>query len=231
MGFKVESAPPKKHDVLVTRLKDIPEWLCFYHLFQDKRAAEFTPPLLFHKSSRKVGSNFRIGIVFGSSFNWPQKRWPLNNFIEVIKTFKKACHEIILFGTLDEAKDAQYIIDKCFASIINTTGMLTFSDLKSEVSHCDIILGNDTGTMHLAAALGIPTITLFGPTNPAKWNPLTSTAVTSQENCSPCYYLSSMPNCPHINCMKNILPERVAQILKEKLALLESCQGNQFNTN
>jgi ADP-heptose:LPS heptosyltransferase len=87
------------------------------------------------------------------------------------------------------------------------------------VAGCDLVVGNDTGTLHLAAACGVPTVTLFGPTDPRKWNPVTSTAVYLEGlACRPCYYLGSMPACPHFDCLRKLEPSRVAEAVRKRLA-------------
>jgi ADP-heptose:LPS heptosyltransferase len=101
--------------------------------------------------------------------------------------------------------------------IQNLVGRLDFNGLLSALSTCDLLFGNDTGTMHLAAACGIPAVTLFGPTEHRKWNALTSTPVSKALDCSPCYYLSAMPECPHINCLNQLSPKTVLEVIEKKI--------------
>ena len=62
-------------------------------------------------------------------------------------------------------------------------------------------------------------MTLFGPTDPRKWNPLTSTPVFLEGlPCRPCYYLGSMPPCGHFSCLRKLAPEVVVGRIRERLA-------------
>jgi len=156
----------------------------------------------------------RIGIVFGSSFNWPQKKWPWESYAELITLLAPEGHEFILLGAPDEAEEGGRIAAQAEGKVVDTTGRLDYQGLCGQVAVCDVVVGNDTGTMHLAAAYGIPTVTLFGPTDPKKWNPLTSTPVfLDYIPCRPCYYLGSMPPCSHFSCLRKMEPALVAETI------------------
>ncbi|MFC1586563.1 glycosyltransferase family 9 protein, partial [Fibrobacterota bacterium] len=126
----------------------------------------------------------------------------------------------VLFGTENELNQSEEIEKRINALMENTTGMLDYQGLKLKVAECDLMLGNDTGTMHLAAAIGVPAVTVFGPTNHLKWNALTSTPVFLPMECRPCYYLSSMPSCDHINCLNQLASETVTDAVLERLRQL-----------
>jgi len=216
-GFRVESAYKKRHDKLVSRGKDTPEWVCFFQLLGLE--VPYDKPLLplYPKPVRIKSSLINVGIVSGASFNWPQKQWPVRFFIEVMSILSEYKCRFILFGTEHEAEDAAQIAEFDGAEIENTVGRLSFQDLRVKAGSCSLILGNDTGTMHLAAAMGIPCVTIFGPTNNSKWNPLTSTPVFTDIACRPCYYLSSMPACSHVDCLKKLAPRMVADACLNKM--------------
>jgi heptosyltransferase-2 len=87
--------------------------------------------------------------------------------------------------------------------------------LLTAVSGCDLVVGNDTGTLHVAAACGVPTVTLFGPTDPRKWNPIGSTPIfLANLACRPCYYLGSMPPCSHFSCLRQMETGIVAEAVR-----------------
>ncbi len=216
-GFSVTGAPDKFHDLNIERQRNIPEWECFYALLGLNIPTEKPAPIYF--PLKKSMPLKRLGIVFGSSFNWPQKKWPRENFATAIQQLGLIYPdlEIIIFGVPSENEDGKWI-ETHTSSILriqNTVGQLHFNGLIEMLSTCDAVFGNDTGTMHVAAACGIPTFTLFGPTRPLKWNPLTSIPIFIDLPCRPCYYLGSMPDCNHFSCLKQLKPEIVvAQIEK-----------------
>lgn len=220
-GFLVEGAIPKGHDFEAPRPKDMPEWQCFYQVL-GMELPEFKPAPLYSrvhdKQGLQPGSGKRIGIVYGSSFNWPQKKWPWEYYAETISLLESEGHEFILLGSPIEMEEGLLIAGKAKGRIRNTTGTLDYAGLKREVAACDLVLGNDTGTLHLASACGVPTVTLFGPTDPRKWNGMTSTPMFLDGlPCRPCYYLGSMPPCGHFSCLRKLAPSLVAERIRALL--------------
>lgn len=218
-GFRVEGAPDKGHDVQVDRPRALPEWICFYRVL-GLETPPSPPPPLFPRPARAKGSRGpRVGLVFGSSFNWPQKKWPWEHYARTMLLLRDEGCEFVLLGTAMERAEARRIAGAAGGPVIDTTGKLDFAGLVETVSSCDVVAGNDTGTLHLAAACGVPTVTLFGPTDPRKWNPLTSTPVfLDGMPCRPCYYLGSMPPCGHYSCLRKLEPAVVADRIRERLA-------------
>ncbi|MBF0431874.1 MAG: glycosyltransferase family 9 protein [Fibrobacteria bacterium] len=212
-GFRVESTYTKNHNQTVIRSKNKPEWQCFYKLFEVAFDTNTIPTPVYQETGGEGPINSKIGVVLGASFNWPQKQWPLDFYRETMQTLANKGFEFIIFGLEYERNMAEELKTTVTAKIENTAGQLNFSRLKTTIKQCRLIFGNDTGTMHLAAACGIPTVTIFGPTNEKKWNADTSLPVFSDINCRPCYYLSSMPNCSHRNCLVKLTPDRVIEAI------------------
>ena len=216
-GFRVEGALNKPHTKLITRGRNTPEWQCFFDLLELPYRNSAISPLYLLPEPKQPEIRNNIGLVIGASFNWPQKKWPLIYFKELLIELSKHHCSFILLGTEDDLNDGKMLEQQVSAHMENTIGKLSFTSLREKLFQCDLIVGNDTGTMHLAAAAGIPCVTLFGPTNHSKWNALTSTPVTANFDCSPCYYLSSMPLCNHVNCLKHLSPKRVLKVVLEIL--------------
>ncbi len=216
-GFLVEGTYPKGHTQSVSRPRNMPEWQCFYPLFGLPTPHEpplplFPPPprldmaLLPEKKDRT-----RIGLVYGSSFNWPQKKWPITHFSKLISELGGDEFEFVLLGSEGEKEEAAMLCGASEMPLIDLSGRLDFEKLLAAVAGCDLVVGNDTGTMHVAGALGIPALTLFGPTSPLKWRGLSARALFKGGlSCRPCYYLGQMPACPHRNCLKTLEPTQVA---------------------
>ena len=115
-----------------------------------------------------------IGFQLGAQDNY--KIWPINNFI---KLASKLCKEpkkfkfVLLGATKNEIRLAE---EFCHGlnnpeSVVNICGKSKIDELPSIVNDLDLLVTNDTGTMHLAIALGIKTISLFGPTNMNEFGP------------------------------------------------------------
>ena len=236
-GFQVEGALPKHHDFEVPLPRHMPEWQCFYRVLgmdipPEKPAALYPRTVDFPaprdlqaraqpgvRPSPEGPRKARIGIAFGSSFNWPQKKWPWEKYAELITLLGREGHEFVLLGAPDEREEAGRIAGLAQGKITDTTGSLNYAGLLKEVAACDLVVGNDTGTLHLAAACGVRTVTLFGPTDPRKWNPMTSTPVFLEYiPCRPCYYLGSMPPCNHFSCLRKMEAGLVAETVRGALA-------------
>ena len=111
-----------------------------------------------------------IGLHAGSANDFKWKRWPKENFVEVGKTLIQQYNaHILIFGGQDEKEIKEYIKQELGnnASIIKENLLTTAAIMKK----CTIFLSNDSGMMHLAAATGIKTFGLFGPTDERKTGP------------------------------------------------------------
>jgi ADP-heptose:LPS heptosyltransferase len=218
-GFQVEGALPKHHDFEVPLPREMPEWQCFYRVLGMEIPPSDPVPLYPRGGARDNGQGVRIGIVFGSSFNWPQKKWPWKRYAELITRLAQAGHACVLFGAPGEEAEASLILAAAQGAAEDTTGRLDYEGLMQAVSACHVVVGNDTGTLHLAAACGVPTVTLFGPTDPGKWNPIGSTPIFLEHlPCRPCYYLGSMPPCTHFSCLRHLETDVVAEAVRGILA-------------
>jgi ADP-heptose:LPS heptosyltransferase len=216
-GFTVEGALDKGHDFQADLPRLMPEWKCFYRVL-GLEPPERAPEPLYARAPAKRAAG-RIGMVYGSSFNWPQKKWPWEHFARLAQLLHAQGHEVMLFGSALERGESRRIRESAGVPLIDTSGRLDHAGLLEAEAGCDLVVGNDTGTLHLAAACGVPTVTLFGPTDPRKWNPLTSTAVYLEDvPCRPCYYLGSMPACRHFDCLRKLQPALVAEKIRLRLA-------------
>lgn len=216
-GFQVEGALPKHHDFEVPLPRHMPEWQCFYRVLGMDIPRGEPAPLYPRETLPGPGTN--IGIVFGSSFNWPQKKWPAERYAELIRLLAGEGHACVLLGARGEEAEAASILKAADGMARDTTGLLDYEGLLRAVSACDLVVGNDTGTLHVAAACGVPTVTLFGPTDPRKWNPIGSTPVfLAHLPCRPCYYLGAMPACSHFSCLRQMETPQVAAAVHGVLA-------------
>jgi ADP-heptose:LPS heptosyltransferase len=206
-GFHAEDRPVPQHHHPVFRGKKEPEWACFYGLFN--RVAPEHPQPLYLRDTLTLEKT-TIGIVFTTSFNWPEKQWPLTHFAEIIEKLEKSGYHCLLYGSPDEVDQERSLLQLLENPIDSVVGQLKFLDLVQSLSKCALVLGNDTGTLHVAAASGTPTLALFGPTEPLKWTPIGGKAIYLESlPCRPCYYLGEMPDCSHKNCLQTLSVEKV----------------------
>jgi heptosyltransferase II len=171
----------------------------------------------FARAPRKSGAIPRIGVCPGAEYG-PAKRWPAERFAAAMSEFQaKQPAEWILFGVAGDAPAGEAIAKNCPFELTNRIGRTTLDQLMDELAGCDALLTNDTGTMHLAAFLGVPTVAIFGSTEPALTSPLGDfhQVLRHKVDCSPCF----LRECPiDFRCMTRIEPAEAAGALREVLA-------------
>ena len=150
------------------------------------------------------------------SATWPAKAWPAAHVAALVAGLADAGREpLVVPGPGDAA-----LVDELRASVpaerfAPPTDLGELADL---LAACRAFVGTDCGPRHLAAALGVPTVTLFGPTDPGGWNPARPEHVSLRtgEPCSPC----DLKTCPVPGhpCLDGLLPQTV---LRAVLALLD----------
>ena len=167
--------------------------------------ATFGFPNAAQKKIREPGMPVRIAVCPGAEYG-PAKRWPAEKFAEVIQSVdgKPACRWQLV-GTAKDRPVAAEIAALCEnpANVENLCGETTLAQLIAILRGSDALLTNDTGTMHLAALLGVRTVAIFGSTEPALTGPLGSghTVVRQRAECSPCF----LRECPiDFRCMREI---------------------------
>ena len=171
----------------------------------------------FTRAARKSGAIPRIGVCPGAEYG-PAKRWPAERFAAAMSEFQaKQPAEWILFGVAGDAPAGEAIANNCPFAVIDRIGRTSLDQLMDELAGCDALLTNDTGTMHLAAFLGVPTVAIFGSTEPALTSPLGDfhQVLRHKVDCSPCF----LRECPiDFRCMTRIEPAEAAGALREVLA-------------
>ncbi len=148
-----------------------------------KAAAMMTE--LYPKQDTKI-----IGFVMGSSPNWPSKRWPVEQFIDLAKRFfEKYDSRIVLVGSPEEADLGESFKQFGSGKILNVIGKTTLEELPAFFRQFHLVVTGDTAPLHIAAAMHIPTVALFGPTDAKRHVPPgRKMAVLSYHlACQPCY--------------------------------------------
>jgi len=159
------------------------------------------------------GVGFRgkvVGVHPGAAYG-SAKRWIGDRYAQVLDRLTQTQGaEVILFGSRQERPIAESICGHMAARPLVLSGRTSLSELIAMIACCDLFITNDSGPMHLAAALGIPTLALFGSTDQVATGPLGSGAIVLNKNveCSPCL----LRECPiDHRCMTRITVEEVFQ--------------------
>ncbi|OGJ89539.1 MAG: hypothetical protein A2350_16090 [Candidatus Raymondbacteria bacterium RifOxyB12_full_50_8] len=218
-GFTTKKLRASFYRFAAARPQNKPEWRCFFSLVQPLAIAEETPlPITFAITQSEIdqakiltgprdGQPLKVALVPGSSPNWPEKKWPLERFAELMKLWTSTGPvQFFIFGDKQEA----VLVDTLRTlapgiPLVNCAGKTTIPVLAAALKQMDLCIANDTGPMHCAALMGVPTVGIFGPTSEKKWTPPGRfSAVYANCPCRPCYYMSAMPKCGDPVCLTAI---------------------------
>ena len=162
------------------------------------------------------GQPFRLALCPGAEFG-PAKRWLPERFAAVARQIaSQVPAQWILFGTENDIAIGRQINEAVGKQCSNRIGQTTLAQLIQELRDCDLLLTNDTGTMHLAALLGIPTVSIFGSTEPKRTGPLGvgHRILRHHVECSPCF----LRECPlDFRCMREITVSEVATAILQMI--------------
>lgn len=147
---------------------------------------------------------FASGAAYGSAKCWLAERYA------ALADRLIAAHDadVILFGAPAESDMAARIARAMERQALNLVGATTTAELPAMLATCQLFVGNDAGAMHVAAAVGLPVVGIFGPTDPDGTSPVTPrfTLVRHPVACSPCF----LRHCPiDHRCMTRISVDEV----------------------
>jgi heptosyltransferase-2 len=183
-----------------------------------KRATEILDSLNIQNSELLIGIN--PGAYFGSAKRWLPERYALLSDM-INKDFGG---KILLFGSGEEKAISEMIRCVAKSDVVDLVGKTSLLETMALIEKCSLFITNDSGLMHLAAALKIPLIAIFGSTDPFTTSPLgnSSIIVRKEVSCSPCL----KRECPTDHqCMRLIEAGEVYQHVKQALTgrVMRSC--------
>jgi heptosyltransferase II len=149
-----------------------------------------------------------IGIAPGAAYG-PAKKWFPERFAAVAdRLSSQSGAQGILFGSAGDRESAAAVQKNVQQPLIDIAGKTDLREAISLISHCALFISNDSGLMHVAGALGVPTVAIFGSTNPAATSPVGSRSVVIHHDlpCAPCL----KPVCPtDFRCMEMVSVDEV----------------------
>jgi heptosyltransferase-2 len=154
-----------------------------------------------------------IAIAPAAAFG-PAKEWPLERYAALVDLLRqKHGARSVLVGSPSELDKCQAVKAAAESDVIVAAGKTSIGEMAALLSLCDGFAGNDSGVMHVAAAIGIPTVGIFGSTDSKRTGPLGTHAavIYRQIECSPC--LKRTCRFGHYNCLRQISPNDVAESL------------------
>lgn len=154
-----------------------------------------------------------LALCPGAEFG-PAKRWPEEYYADLARIKLKEGWQVFLFGSKKDAISCLKIQDQTNHQCIDLSGKTSLGEAIDILSETSFVVCNDSGLMHIAAALDKPQVAVYGPTSPKFTPPLSEKAriVSLALPCSPCFKRT----CPlkHQNCMKHLTPAHILEELK-----------------
>ncbi|HMB95922.1 MAG TPA: lipopolysaccharide heptosyltransferase I [Tepidisphaeraceae bacterium] len=144
--------------------------------------------------------------------NWVTKRWPVERFADLIKPLRERFGLASVVGGGGDVMELSCEIP----ADVNAVGKTSLRELVALLDRAELVIANDSGPMHIAAALKKPLVTMYGPTNPIRTGPYQrmDSVVRVDILCSPCY----SRKCSHISCMKFLETEPVLALAAEQIS-------------
>lgn len=212
---------PKLSEIYLARLRsDLPElglapedWLGLRELISLRGRREFEQ-WLAHSTN---GAGLRW-VAFGIGSKMPAKRWPLDRFVDVAREL--VCRFDIwpvAFGSADERELALAFVRAVGRGCV-AAGQLSVQGAAAALARCKLYVGNDTGTMHLAATVGVPCVAIFSARDyPGLWEPVgdSHTILRHDPECALCQ--SEVCNVPEHPCLNAITPQAVIDVCAKYL--------------
>ena len=139
------------------------------------------------------------------------KRWPLERYREIVyRLVSERNAQVLLIGGKDDVPLNQALLEHLDipeGRVLNLAGKTNFGESAALLQRCVLFIGNDSSPMHLAAAVGIPVIAIFGPTSPQEYGPYSlddpkHIALWNNPKGRPCFFLGKMQPCADCTCMQ-----------------------------
>ncbi len=216
-GF--EDRPVVQHYLDLLRMMDIP-------VSEERMQLTITPDSLQWAkewlSSHIKSTKPVVALVLGGGASWGNegkyRRWSIEKFAQLAdKIVEELNAVVILVGDRSEQALADELIAMTHHPIVSLVGQTTLMQMAAIFHHCRMVVGNDSGSLHVAVAADSRVVSIFGPVDAAVYGPYPRqghAAVNTTLSCQPCYRRFRMTNCQHISCLRDLTVEHVFDVTK-----------------
>jgi len=189
------------------------------HLYVDEKTREEVDQLLLRAG---LQPHKPLIVCHINSNNGQSKRWPIPYWATLIdRLIHQEGAQVVLTGAPGDMPQIDQVTSRMHERAINLAGKTSLTQLAALLQRADLLISGDSGPLHMGVACGTPIIGIYGPTNPSLGGPVSPDATVLRSGiwCSPCYNARDTADCPFYTtqCMKNILPSQVFEIVQTKL--------------
>jgi heptosyltransferase-1 len=166
---------------------------------------------IFHPSSLIPHSSEGYAVIVPGA-RWKTKKWPPEKFGELSMMLPM---KTVIVGSKSDINIANEIVNLSKGNAISLAGKTDLKELLEVMRGARFVVSNDSGPMHIAAALCIPVFAIFGPTDPIKTGPYGEghAVIRGDIPCAPCFKRT----CNDVKCMNSLSVEKVYEIIKRRL--------------
>lgn len=178
----------------------------------------------WEKFLAQQGPGAAVVLVPGGAANVKEemesRRWPAEYFAALAGLLLAANYRVLLLGSGNDATPASRI-KEAQPAVVDLTDRTSLPEAAAILKQSLVVVCNDSGLMHLAAAVGARVISLFGPTHPGEKKPLDEGSIALWKGegmeCSPCYHDGVFPKCDHLECLRQVTPEEVFELAQKMI--------------
>jgi lipopolysaccharide heptosyltransferase II len=155
------------------------------------------------------------------------KRWDPSNFASLgDRLSEELGAKIVILGGQDDASTAAHVAHSMASTPFDVTGKTTLKETAALIERCRVFVSSDTGLMHVAAALNVPVVAVFGPTDPGRTGPFGEghVVVRSEVDCGPCY-LGVPVRCDEKICLDSVSVDEVMEALRKVIRATDGQGG------
>ena len=153
---------------------------------------------------------------------WTNKRWPAEHFGALVRQHAARDPKLrfVVLGGAEDREAGRVIVSVESQRCLDMVGKTTLPEVVEWLRVCRLVVSNDTGPMHIAAALGRPVVAMFGPTDPRRTGPYGQLAHVAQDRALPCVpcMKSVCRITPSLACLNGLAPKLIARMICERLA-------------
>ena len=225
MGFRKRHVTEYYLDLL--KFLNVPKSIEKMQLSVDENALDEANGLL--KGKKEEGKGALVALIPGGGASWgvraSRKRWTSSGFLKVANMLTAQGAQVMILGDASEKKLCEEIASKMESKPIALENALSVKEYIALLSKCDLVICNDGGPLHLAVALGVKTVSMFGPVDDKVYGPYPASGrhkvITVPDlECRPCYNKFKLPECEYENrCITNIGAERVFKAAIDLISL------------